>query len=87
MRGREEGVSIPPIVGSLFSWKSLFTKRITREDYVACISRRSILDKADDMELYALPFPPLLLLIEPTLHCCSAWEPGSLLHPPSRESL
>lgn len=26
---------VPPIVGSLFSWKSLFTKRITSEDYVA----------------------------------------------------
>lgn len=29
----ETRVYIPPIVGSLFSWKSLLTKRITREDY------------------------------------------------------
>jgi hypothetical protein len=27
-----ESEDVPPIVGSLFSWKSLFTKRITSED-------------------------------------------------------
>jgi hypothetical protein len=26
------GANVPPMVGSLFSWKSLFTKRITSED-------------------------------------------------------
>lgn len=38
MEGIEVGVDcwmndIPPIVGSLFSWKSLLTNRKTREDY------------------------------------------------------
>lgn len=30
--GNLETEDIPPIVGSLFSWKSLLTKRMTRED-------------------------------------------------------
>jgi hypothetical protein len=29
----DEACSLPPIVGSLFSWKSLFTNRRTNEDY------------------------------------------------------
>jgi hypothetical protein len=31
----------PPIVGSLFSWKSLLTKRITSEDLPTAASPRS----------------------------------------------
>ncbi len=31
--GRVRGDEVPPIVGSLFSWKSLFTKRSTRDDW------------------------------------------------------
>lgn len=31
--------SLPPIVGSLFSWKSSFTKRITNDD---CINTKSV---------------------------------------------
>jgi hypothetical protein len=31
--GLDEACSLPPIVGSLFSWKSLFTNRRTNEDY------------------------------------------------------
>jgi hypothetical protein len=31
--GLDETWSLPPIVGSLFSWKSLFTNRRTSEDY------------------------------------------------------
>ena len=30
--GVDEACSLPPIVGSLFSWKSLFTNRRTSED-------------------------------------------------------
>ena len=31
---RSEGRSSPPMVGSLFSWKSLFTNRRTSDDWM-----------------------------------------------------
>lgn len=43
----EEGKrGIPPIVGSLFSWKSSLTKRRTSEDWVSCQSGKFMLDSS-----------------------------------------
>ena len=40
-RGGVEGLSVPPIAGSLFSWKSLLTKRRTSDDCVGVFSSQS----------------------------------------------
>lgn len=37
-------VGVPPIVGSLFSWKSLLTNRRTSEDYDGAVSVERIMD-------------------------------------------
>jgi len=41
-----EGLSVPPIVGSLFSWKSLLTKRRTSDDCVGVFLSQSSVQPA-----------------------------------------
>lgn len=58
---------IPPMVGSLFSWKSLLTNRKTREDCKNII-KKSPSDKHNSY----LPFPQLLRQVEQALRSNSA---------------